>query len=152
MLLKKTSPHICSIQEPRESMPVRRPHRWPWHPDDDILQTTTHSASLSGCPEHAPQTAPTAFCHNGLEAVWKIVEALTALTLTLPHTHTHTHTLALLCFAWGLGREQSSRPARVRCPIHHLEWMGSVFTALCASFEGEFPLRVGSKAPDLVNT
>ena len=29
--------------------------------------------------------------------------------------------LLSLCFAWGLGREQSSGPARARCPIHSSE-------------------------------
>ena len=45
-----------------------------------------------------------------------------------------------LCFAWGLGREQSSRPARVRCPMHHLVWMGSDCTRLALSLSLSPPL------------
>ena len=36
-----------------------------------------------------------------------------------------------LCFARGMGWEQSSRPTRLRYPFHHLVWMGSVFTRTC---------------------
>ena len=47
--------------------------------------------------------------------------------------------LSLLCFARGLGREQPFRPARVRCPIHHLEWMGLVLPLV---FRGAWSGRV----------
>ena len=55
----------------------------------------------------------------------------------------------LLCFAWGLGLP--SRAGALPHPSFGMDGLG-LYGTVRLLFEGEFPLRVGSEAPDLANT
>ena len=111
MLLKNTSPHICSIQEPRESMPVRRPHRWQWHPDDDILQTTTREHIF----ERLPRTC-TRDCVDSILWTRGCVEDCGSTHSVDSHStpHTHTHSLSLSCLLACSAYEARVAPVPLR--------------------------------------
>ena len=58
---------------------------------------------------------------------------------------------ALLCLGLGAGAVLPSRAGVLPHPSFGMDRLG-LYRTVCLLFEGEFPLRVGSDAPDLVNT
>ena len=58
---------------------------------------------------------------------------------------------ALLCLGLGAGAVLPSRAGALPHPSFGMDGLG-LYRTVCLLFEGEFPLRVGSEAPDLANT
>ena len=57
----------------------------------------------------------------------------------------------LLCLGLGAGAVLPSRAGALPHPSFGMDRLG-LYRTVCLLFEGEFPLRVGSEAPDLENT